>query len=102
MKLFTFAKTNQGIKTQFERETKNKDESWYWDKLDTGVKYEFLLKYYYGSKFPTNKSQLDEFYKDDFEDLPEDIQDIIINDWELFLALWIMWHNQENMKKLKL
>ena len=100
MKEFTFAKTQKGLKNQFKRATKNKDESWYWNKLEVGDRYFFLLKYYYNSSHPTDESENDQFYHNDFEDLPEDFQELIFDNWKLFYALWVTWQNDQNRKKM--
>ena len=101
MKGFTYAATEKGVISQFKRATKNKDEEWYWDNLEVGDRYEFLLKYYYNSRHPTAESENDHFYHFDFVELPEEIQDMIFDDWKLFFALWVIWQNKENAKRMR-
>jgi len=101
MKGFTYAATKKGLKSQFKRATKDKDEEWYWNNLDVGDRYNFLLKFIYHSRHPTDESESDQFYYNDFEDLPEEIQEMIFDDWKLFYALWVTWQNDQNRKRMR-
>ena len=93
LKTLTYAKTQKGILKQFERDTKDKNESYLWNNLKPGNKYNLLLSHHYHRKYPNDLTKKDNYFNCEWDNLPSIIQFEISK-----YSLWIKWRNQENSK----
>ena len=93
--MITFSKSQRALENQFLRASKNKDNSFFWDKLKVSDRYLLLLKFWYNSYHPTDKSKGDKFYLLKWNELDESVKRHIPE-----ISIWIRFVSTQNTDEM--